>query len=106
MTEVTWSPESLRDLESIRDYIARDSPLYADLVVRRIVAVVERLETFMRRATCSPRHKNGHPYDAAASAQAGSPARVNVRVRLQSAKTTPAQNADPIELLRTDETNR
>ena len=46
MTEVTWSPESLRDLESIRDYIARDSPAYADLVVRRTVAVVERLEMF------------------------------------------------------------
>ena len=46
MTEVTWSPESLRDLESIRDYIARDSRTYADLVVRRIVAAVERLGMF------------------------------------------------------------
>lgn len=46
MTDLIWSPESLRDLESIRTYIAEDSPLYADLVVRRIVAAVERLRTF------------------------------------------------------------
>ena len=46
MTEVVWSPEALRDLEAIRDYIARDSAAYADLVVRRIVAAVERLRMF------------------------------------------------------------
>jgi plasmid stabilization system protein ParE len=36
----------LHDLESIREYIARDSALYADLVVRRIVAGVDRLASF------------------------------------------------------------
>jgi addiction module RelE/StbE family toxin len=46
VTEVVWSPEALRDLEAIRDYIARDSAAYADLVVRRIVAAVERLRMF------------------------------------------------------------
>lgn len=46
MTPLTWSPEAQRDVESIRTYIAEDSTRYADLVVRRIVATVERLETF------------------------------------------------------------
>ncbi len=46
MTSLIWSPQALRDLESIRGYIAKDSPLYADLVVRRIVAAVERLTAF------------------------------------------------------------
>ena len=46
MTELTWSPQALRDLESIRDYIAADSPHYAGLVVERIVAGVERLRRF------------------------------------------------------------
>jgi len=41
-----WSPQSLDDLESIRAYIALDSPVYADLVVRRLVAAVERLRVF------------------------------------------------------------
>jgi toxin ParE1/3/4 len=46
VTPVIWSPQSLHDLESIRAYIAEDSPAYAELVVRRIVAAVERLQTF------------------------------------------------------------
>jgi addiction module RelE/StbE family toxin len=46
VTKIIWSPRSLRDVESIRDYIAQDSPQIADLVVRRIVNSVERLEAF------------------------------------------------------------
>lgn len=43
---LTWSPESLRDIESVRACISEGSAHYADLVVRRIVAAVERLPTF------------------------------------------------------------
>ena len=46
MTQIIWSPRSLHDVESIRDYIAQESPRIADLVVRRIIKAVERLETF------------------------------------------------------------
>ena len=46
MTELLWSPQALRDLEGIRAYIALDSPQYADLIVRQIVAAVERLKAF------------------------------------------------------------
>ena len=46
MSALTWSPEALRDTESIRAYIAEDSERYADLVVRRIMAAVERLAAF------------------------------------------------------------
>ena len=46
MTELIWSPQSLRDLEAIRAYIAVDSQLYAELTVRRVVAAVERLKAF------------------------------------------------------------
>jgi addiction module RelE/StbE family toxin len=46
VTPVIWSPQSIHDLESIRAYIAADSAAYAELVVRRIVAAVERLHTF------------------------------------------------------------
>ena len=46
MTRLLWSPQALRDLEAIRDYIAVDSPRYAALVVERIVARVERLHAF------------------------------------------------------------
>jgi toxin ParE1/3/4 len=46
VTSVTWSPQAIRDIESIRAFIARDSPSYADLEARRIVAAVERLPMF------------------------------------------------------------
>ena len=46
MTAIIWSPQALKDLESIRDYIAQDSVRYADLVVARIVSSVERLRSF------------------------------------------------------------
>jgi toxin ParE1/3/4 len=46
VTELTWSPQAMRDLEGIRAYIALDSPQYADLTIRRILAAVERLQAF------------------------------------------------------------
>jgi len=46
VTSVTWSPQSLRDVESIRAFIAQGSVMYAELVARRIVAAVERLQAF------------------------------------------------------------
>ena len=46
MISLIWSPQSHRDLEGIRAHIAEDSPHYADLVVRRLVAAVERLRAF------------------------------------------------------------
>lgn len=46
MSPIVWSPSALRDLESIRSYIAHDSPAYADLVVRRLVVAVQRLQRF------------------------------------------------------------
>jgi len=46
VTKLIWSPRSLRDLESIRDYVAADSPRYATLVVARIIQGVERLASF------------------------------------------------------------
>ena len=46
MTSVVWSPQAIRDVESIRAFIAQDSPAYAELVARQIVAAVERLQSF------------------------------------------------------------
>jgi addiction module RelE/StbE family toxin len=46
VTLIIWSPQAIRDLESIGAFIAQDSPSYADLETRRIVAAVERLHNF------------------------------------------------------------
>jgi plasmid stabilization system protein ParE len=44
--ELLWSPRSVADLEEIRAFIDVDSPAWADLTVRRLVAAVERLREF------------------------------------------------------------
>ena len=46
MTQIIWSPQAFRDIESIRAYIAEDSPRVAELVVGRIIKAVERLTIF------------------------------------------------------------
>lgn len=54
MTRILWSPQALRDLEGIRDYVAADSPRYAALVIERIVHSVERLQDFPRSGRIVP----------------------------------------------------
>lgn len=58
MTSVTWSPQAIRDVESIRAFIARDSPAYADLVARRILAAVERLHSFPESGRIVPERQD------------------------------------------------
>ena len=44
--KIRWSPTAVSDLESIRDYIARDSPSAARKVANRIKESVNRLINF------------------------------------------------------------
>jgi toxin ParE1/3/4 len=41
-----WSPQAVEDVEAIRAFVARDSEHYANLLVERIVAAVDRLDSF------------------------------------------------------------
>ena len=43
---IIWSPSAAAELDAIRNYVATDSPRYADLIVRRILLAVERLTDF------------------------------------------------------------
>ena len=43
MTEVRWTRQAAEDIEAIYDFIARDSPHYAQLTVEGILAAVDRL---------------------------------------------------------------
>ncbi len=44
--KIRWSPTAVSDLESIRDYIARDSPSAARKIANRIKDSVNRLINF------------------------------------------------------------
>jgi plasmid stabilization system protein ParE len=43
---LTWSPRAVADLEEIRAFIEADSLAWADLTIRRLVAAVERLQSY------------------------------------------------------------
>jgi len=43
---VTWSPEALEDLESIAEYIERDSLFYAQSVVSKILGASRNIKEF------------------------------------------------------------
>ncbi len=42
-TRVVWSPEALEDIESIAQYIARDSGFYAKAVVSKLVSTAQAI---------------------------------------------------------------
>ncbi len=44
--KVVWSPEAVEDLESIADYMARDSMFYAQAVAINILSVPRSLGNF------------------------------------------------------------
>ena len=58
MAEVIWSPQSIQDLESIKSFVAGDSPHYAGLLVQRLVAAVERLAAFPSSGRIVPEFDN------------------------------------------------
>ena len=46
MIDLVWSPRAVTDLEEIHAYIQADSPAWADLTLRRLIASVERLRLY------------------------------------------------------------
>ena len=43
---IVWSPEAIEDIESIAEYIQRDSLFYAKAVVNKIFQSIEKLKEF------------------------------------------------------------
>jgi len=46
VTKVRWTPQAADDLEAIYEFIARDSPHYAQITIEGIIAAIDRLEQF------------------------------------------------------------
>lgn len=46
MIIVRWTPQAADDLQAIYDFIARDSPHYAQLTIENIIASIDLLERF------------------------------------------------------------
>lgn len=58
MVEVRWTPQAAEDLDSIVEFIARDSPQYARLFVLDIFQTVERISKFPQSGRVVPELKN------------------------------------------------
>jgi toxin ParE1/3/4 len=56
--EIVWSLQAIHDVESIRAFIAQDSPAYAQLIVERLVTAVERLPEFPESGRMVPERQN------------------------------------------------
>jgi len=53
--EVVWSPAALEDVESLAEYIARDSEFYARAVVNKILDSARKLQGFPPRVAVARR---------------------------------------------------
>lgn len=60
MSAIRWAPQAADDLVSIRDFIARDSVHYANLLVQRIMAAVELLASAPLMGRVVPEFNSTH----------------------------------------------
>lgn len=54
MTQLIWTRRAIEDVQSIRKFIAQDSPHYAELVTQRLIASVERLPSLPQSGRVVP----------------------------------------------------
>jgi toxin ParE1/3/4 len=54
LTPIVWTEQALADVTGIRDFIARDAPGYAEVIVDRIFESVERLQDFPQSGRVVP----------------------------------------------------
>ncbi|MEI8206317.1 MAG: type II toxin-antitoxin system RelE/ParE family toxin [Kiritimatiellales bacterium] len=54
MNRVLWTAPAVSDLDSIREYIARDSEVYADSVLSEIFEVVDQLVVYAESGRVVP----------------------------------------------------
>lgn len=51
---INWSPEAVEDLDAIAEYIAKDSRLYAESVVGKVMEMTASLANFPERGRIVP----------------------------------------------------
>ncbi len=56
--QVKWSPEAVDDLEAIGDYISRDSPNYASIVISKILSSLDRIKKYPSSGRIVPEINN------------------------------------------------
>lgn len=60
MVEVTWTLQSIEDIENIASYIAKDSEKYAQIQVQDFFEAAEMLEEYPKAGLIVPEINNKH----------------------------------------------
>jgi plasmid stabilization system protein ParE len=58
--KLVWTEPAVIDLESIRDYISKDSEYYASLFIERIIIAVEKIALFPQLGREVPEYKTNN----------------------------------------------
>lgn len=54
MVKIIWTKLALEDLRSIHEYISKDSKVYADRQIKKIIKRVEQIENFPKTGRIVP----------------------------------------------------
>ena len=58
MAKIIWSELALDDLKNIHDYISKDSMIYANRVIEKIIQRIDQLEHFPKSGRVVPELNN------------------------------------------------
>ncbi len=58
MAKIIWSELALDDLKNIHDYISKDSMIYANRVIEKIIHRIDQLENFTKSGRVVPELNN------------------------------------------------
>lgn len=91
---VTWSPEALDDVDTIAEYIARDSRFYAGAVVDKIIETSRKLKDFPKAGRVVPELGDNNLREPLSTAIALSTGLVTIR-SLSSPSSTASDCSNP-----------
>lgn len=58
MVNVKWTKNALEELDDIANYISRDSPKYANILVKQIFEMISHLQQFPKLGRKVPEYNN------------------------------------------------
>lgn len=58
MVEIKWTDNALKELDNIANFISKDSPKYAQILVKQIYEMISHLEQFPKFGRKVPEYNN------------------------------------------------
>ena len=58
MVRISWTALAIEDLRNIYDYILKDSKIYADRIIEKIISRVDQLANFPKSGRVVPEFEN------------------------------------------------